>query len=517
MLIFITLIILMLTSIALVVVHLAKFRYAIHWLIAAGGVLAAWLLISFTGFDLPQTLPLVSWQPEYLYSLSPSLLTDHFSWSFAQALVTLLFAVILTDAVRSSDADWSSWTTSLGLTVLGLFAVLSGNLITLLLAWMAIDFVELFFLLSSINQSSLREKVVVSFSARTFSSILVIVAVIFSATQGHDLTFTNIPGEAGAILLLAAGFRLGVIPIHIPSFQSFPLSPGKATTLRMVSASSGLILLVRIAPVMLGSNLTMIFLGLAALATVYSGVTWLFAKNILEGRPAWIVGMASLSFASAAQGQALASFSWGLSVLLGGGLLFLFSKRNQWLIWILLAGLIAISTLPFTPNWNGAYLFSQPFSIFYIPLLFGQALLLLGYARHTLRPETELEDAERWSKLIYPLGLLLLLGTLFWLGLLINPPIQTIPLHAWFTGVIGLGLAAFLFIRSSHWKDIPPDWVLLINSVLSLQWLYRSIWALYRSTTRILGVFTRLLEGEGGVLWAILLMGLLFSLLTRLN
>jgi hypothetical protein len=518
MFIFSIILIFLFTSISLVVVKTAKLRYAIHWFIAAGGVLAAWLLISSTGFDLPQTLPLVGWQPENLFSLSPSLLIDRYSWSYAQALVTLLFAVILTDVVRGSDADWSSsWAACLVLTALGLFAVLSGNLITLLLAWMAIDIVELLLLLSKINQSSLREKVVVTFSARTISSVLVMVAVILSSSQSQDLTFTNVPLEAGAILLLAAGFRLGVIPIHIPSFQSFPLNPGMGTILRMVSAAAGLILLVRTAPVLPSSNLTTIFVGLAALAVVYSGITWLFAKNEIEGRPAWIVGMASLSFASATQGQALASLSWGLSALLGGGLLFLFSKRNQWLIWIPLTGLIAISTLPFTPNWNGAMVFSQPFTIFYVPLLFGQVLILLGYARHVLRPQAELEVPERWSQFIYPLGLLFLLGTLFWLGLLISPPIQTIPLHAWFTGVVGLGLAAFLFTRSGDWKDIPPDWVVLINSVLSFQWLYRSIWALYRSTTRILGVFTRFLEGEGGVLWAILLIGLLFILLTRIN
>jgi hypothetical protein len=517
MLILFTILILLLTSIAMVVVQIVKLRFAFHWFIAASGALAAWSLVIIAGSDLPQIVPLVTWQPQELLSVSPTLLLDRFSWSYAQALVTLLVAVILTGTIRVTNVDWLSWISHPVLIALGIFAVVAGNLITLLLAWMALDFFELVVLLSRINQSNLREKVVVTFSARTFSSLLVILAAILATAQGQDLSFTNIPDQPSIVLLLAAGFRLGVIPIYIPFMRAFPSSPGMGTILQLSAAAAGLFLLVRIAPNLQNTNLTTIFIGLASIATVYSGITWLFAKNESEGRPAWIVGMASLSLASAAQGQAMASLSWGLSGLLGGGLLFLFSKRNRWVIWLPLVGLMAISALPYTPNWNGAILFSGPINVFYIPLLFGHSLLLLGYARHALRTQIEFEEDERWSQIIYPLGLLLLLGTLFSLGLLISPAIQAVPLLGWFAGAIGLGIAALLFKSSSGWKDIPPAWVVVINSIISFQWLYKSLWTIYRSITRMIGVFTRLLEGEGGVLWAVLLMGLLYSLLTRLN
>ncbi|MBE0408333.1 MAG: hypothetical protein IBX69_01220 [Anaerolineales bacterium] len=496
---------------------MAKLRYRFHWTIAACGALIAWLLILFVGSDLPQTLALLTWQPEALFPVSPELLIDRFSWSYALALATLLFSVILTDTVKNSGADWKSWSGNSAFIALGIFAVTAGNPITLLLAWMAIDIIELMILFSNLPQSNMREKVVVTFTARTFSSFLVIVAGILSAAQGQDLTFLSISNEASVALLLAAGLRLGVVPIHIPLTQSLPLGRGLGTISRLVPTAAGLILLVRTASVQQPNDLTTVFLGLAAIALIYGGVSWLSAKDQLDGQPAWILSMAALSLASAVRGEPLASMSWGLSGLLGGGLLFLFSARNRWMIWIPLVGLIAMSALPYTPNWNGAKLYSQPFNIMFIPILLGQALLLAGYARHALHSQNDIDTPERWIKLIYPLGLFLLLGILFSLGLLFSPSAQTIPLLGWFAGVIASGLAVLLFFWASHWKAIPPDWVARVNSFISFHWLYKGIWALYRFIGRILGIFTRLLEGEGGIIWAILIMGLLYSYLARMN
>jgi hypothetical protein len=51
------------------------------------------------------------------------------------------------------------------------------------------------------------------------------------------------------------------------------------------------------------------------------------------------------------------------------------------------------------------------------------------------------------------------------------------------------------------------------GQVLSLAWVYRILWSLYRQIGRLLYAITRLLEGEGGLLWALLLFILIISIL----
>lgn len=517
MLILFAILILLITSVGMLVGQVMKLRFALQWLIAAIGTLGSWSLVVVTGLELPQTIPLITWQPENLFRTSPILLADQISWPYALVLVTLVLAAILTETVNAPTVDVKSWISILIFTAFGLLAVLAGNPLTLLLAWMAIDLLELLILLSQLNQSSLRERVVFAFSARAFSSILVIMAAVLSANGGQTLTFTNISNEANVALLLAAGLRLGVLPLHIPLLKHLPLERGLGTVSRSLPAAAGLILLARITITQEPDYLLLIILGFAALAAIYSGITWLLAKDEIDGRPAWIVGIASLSLAAAVQGQTMASLSWGLSGLLGGGLLFLFSIRTRFLIWIPLVGLMGISALPYTPNWNGAQLYAGTFHVLLIPFLVANALLLVGFARHSLRPGIKLEGVERWIWFIYPLGLMFLLGTLFSLGLSMSPPPESVQLQGWLAGVVVLVLAGLIFLWGNRWKDIPPDWAKVINSILSLQWLYQVIWAGYRYLSRILGIFTKLLEGEGGVLWAILLLGLLFSLISWLS
>jgi hypothetical protein len=517
MLILFSILILLITSLAIGVMQMLKLRFAFQWLIVASGTMAAWLFVVLTGLDLPQTIPLVTWQPENLFPTWPTLLVDKLSWPYALVLATLALAVILTDIVSAQGANWKAWMSNMVLTALGMLVVLAGNPLTLMLAWVAIDLMVLLVLLGRVNQSASRERLVVAFSACAFASMLVIIAEVLSASQGQALTFTNITNEASVVLLLAAGLRLGVLPLHIPFLQENQLERGFGTISRLVPVAAGLILLGRITISQQPEHLVPIFLGLAALAAVYSSVTWVLAKDELEGCPAWIVGMASLSFAAAVQGQAMSSLSWGLSGLLGGGLLFLFSIRNRWLIWFPLVGIMAVSALPYTPNWNGAQLYSGSYHVLLFPFILAHSLLLVGFARHALRPSVQPERIERWVWFIYPLGLVLILATLFFLGFWMSPPAQSVPLEGWFAGLVSLGLAGLIIYWGRRRKDIPPDWAMVLISIFSLRWLYRIIWSIYRYLSKILSTFTKLLEGEGGVLWAILLLGLLFSIISRLS
>jgi hypothetical protein len=53
----------------------------------------------------------------------------------------------------------------------------------------------------------------------------------------------------------------------------------------------------------------------------------------------------------------------------------------------------------------------------------------------------------------------------------------------------------------------------LADSVFSLNWLYNGFWFIYHRLRLLTGFITEVLEGEGGILWALLFLVLLLALL----
>ncbi len=190
MFIYLPIILLLLISLVMVILRLARPNFVYHWLIAASGALVAWLMFIVVWFQLPQTLTLLNWQIGTISSSAVNLLLDQFSWPYALGLTSLVLAVILTDVVRVAEADWANWAGSLFLTSLGLLSVMAGNPLTLLLTWTAIDLVELLILLGIVYPSEMRERIVISFSTRVLGSVLLITAGVVAWSSNETLTFS---------------------------------------------------------------------------------------------------------------------------------------------------------------------------------------------------------------------------------------------------------------------------------------------------------------------------------------
>lgn len=512
MLILFPILILLLTPVAMLVVRLIWPRFAYHWLIAAGGALLAWPLVLLSSLQLPQAIQLVSWHPDALFPSWPMLLVDRLSWPYAVALATLILGVILTDVARAPDVDWATWAGSLVLAALGIFAVLAGNPLTLLLAWTAIDLVELLVMLGQVKESSVRERLVVAFSARVLGSLTLLAGVVAARSAGQALSFAVIPPTASIFLLLAAGLRLGVLPLHLPLLREVPLRRSLGTMARLAPVAASLALLARTATAD-EIALAPVFLGLAGLAALFGGAIWILAPDELDGRTGWILGMGSLAVASAVRTQPAASLAWGMATLLSGGLLFLTSARDRRLSWITLLGLFGFSVLPFSPAWNGVRLYAGQFHPFLAVFLVAHALLLVGYLRHTLRVGTPLTGVERWVWFLYPFGLALLPVTHLLFGVWTNPGFDNVPLVGWWVGPVVLGLAVLLIAWSRRIPHFPRWAIIVFAYIFSLNWLYRLFWSLYRRTGRLLRFLSIVMEGEGGVLWAFLVLVLLILVL----
>lgn len=516
---FIPIILLLFLAALLTLIHSLRPDFGYSWLIAALGILIAWPLILLSNSGVPHSLPLVLWQPESLFFSSPELLIDGISWSFALALGTLTLAVILTDVVRAAEAEWSTWAGCLVLAAVGIVAVFAGNALTLLMAWAALDGIELIILLWHVPSSRAREQVVIAFSARSAGIFLVWLALLVAAPAGEGFSFDAIPQNISSLLILAAGLRLGVIPLHMPPLHERALRRNLGTMLRLVPAASSLMLLVRTASAGVPESQAGFLLAVVGIAAFISAFSWATAGDELEGRPFWILGMASLSLAAALRNQPAACLAWGLALLISGSILFLTSARHPSLLWISGLGLLGFCGLPFTPTWNSFTIYSGSFSFWLLFFPLAHALLLAGYARHALRRGQRLEGVERWVWAIYPLGLFSLPFAhllIAWRGGTgsnitsgVSSWMQIIP------SLVVLSLAT-LFWRL---QLIKPDWVMAVGKVLtpsiSFGWVYKVLWWSYRSVGKGVDFITRVMEGQAGVLWAFLLLTLLFAFLAQ--
>ena len=504
----------LLSALTLIIIYLVRPTFKYPWMIAVGGSMLALVVVYLWRIRIPQSISISSWQPVTVFSSSPAWSVDGISWPYSLALTALVAAVIWTSIVRAEN-DPVTWAGTLLLAALGILAVTAENPLTLILAWSAIDLAELITMLRSTLGEEQNLAIVIAFTTRVVGTGLVIWASLVAKASGTTLNFNSITAKSGIFLLIATGLRLGVLPLHLPYQPENTLRRGFGTTLRLVSAAASLSLLARIPTGALLPSLPPFLLILAAIAALYTSWLWLRASDEIQGRPFWILGMASLSVAASLRGNPVGSIGWGVALLLSGGLLFLFSARQKHILWLPLLALFGFSALPFSLSSSAWLTGNQSSWFFIIPFLPAQALLMAGFVRHTLHPgETSLESQARWTKVLYPIGLFLLPGTAILLGLWGWGGAYTIGI--WWASLITLFLAAgfsalaLIFLPRLALRNLSTQWI----RIFRLDWLFRILSALYRFFHEIADIITSSLEGEGGLLWSLLILALILSVLS---
>jgi hypothetical protein len=371
-----------------------------------------------------------------------------------------------------------------------------------------------------VEDPKLSERVVIAFASRASGILVLLLADVISSANGQRLDFRLAPPQAGLYLVIAAGLRLGVLPLHLPYPSEAAIRRGFGTTLRMISAASSLILLARIPSSSVTFALMPYLLMLVAFAAVYGGWMWLRAPEELAGRPYWLIGMGSLAVASALRANPAGAAAWGCALVLCGASLFLSSEPNIWLARALYVGALGISSLPLSLTATG-WMSDGPNSwlswMSWIPLLVAHAMLIAGFIRHSQRITMRIgnENKPIWAKNIYPIGILLLLATSILLGIL-----------GW-DGALKVGnLFAGLFVSLLTFSLLWLSPRLRILNPVRAHWVrpdgesraglgYQTIWELYRRLRNLSDIFTNTLEGESGIMWTLLFLALFVSFFLR--
>ena len=518
---------LLLAALAILILQRLRPSLGYAWIIATLTSLAALGVTVFLRWQLPQQVVLKNWLPFSVFTDSPIFGLDGNSWPYLFAIAAVGLAVFLTASARlEANVSPYAWTGVLGLCAAGNLAVLSGNLLTLTLTWTLIDLLELVILQANSSKRTLGVQAVIMFAIRVTGTVLVIVAALYSRGQNLPPTFSTLPPTSALLLLLAAGLRLGVLPLHLPNIQSSINRRGLGTTLRMVSAASALVVLARLPAESVSSAVRGPLLAFTALAAVYGAAMWASAADEINGRPYWLIALGGLAVASVIQGQPQASLAWGLLLILPGSLLFLFSVRRRQILFLPALAVVGITGIPFTPASSGWYgVFAPPFNLWQPLLLMVHALVFLGYLKFVFLPGEDLAKMERWIQAMYPTGLAVLVLALIFTGLLGWP--GALGAGLWWAGPASLVISALFWLIITLWQrrttqeDALSRWYSsathtagsILTSLFSLNWLYQLLWSIYRRLLQIIQILTEILEGDGGVLWTLVLLALLVSLL----
>lgn len=517
MVVLISITLLVATATIMLVVRIIRPDFGYHWLIAAVGGFIAWGLVLGLGFMLPTSFELPAWGLGEISTNSVFLLADRISWPFAMAIMTILFAAIMTDVVRAIDIEWSNWAGSLLMASLGLIAVFAANLLTFVLIWTAVDIVGFVIIILQVNENEGRRNLVMSFFARLLGTSSLLLAGAISLSESIEPSIEPVSPSAIVFIVLAAALRLGALPGSPPILEKRVNRRSFGTVIRLISAGMVFLFLVRsdlgMAEVTYSAATWLIINGILIIMALFSGVSWVITKDEMAGRQVFLTAIGALVIASVLHSQPAAGMVWGLAGMFSGGLLFLASVRSKVSLWITLIGALGLVALPYSPTWSSLAFFSSPFLISMVFYFLVVVLLVWGFVRHAAMETPYPEGIERWIRVIYPAGLLLLPLMHFTLGLMMSPGLDMVPTTWWILGFLILILAVVGYSWQRRGGQIPVLIGRSVNIIISLDWVFAIIRSLVSTLGRLINFITNVLEGEGGFLWVLLWIVLFLAIL----
>lgn len=506
--IFVISLLLMVNSLGLGLLRLALKKFSFHWLLTLGVAVVVWILAILGRASLPGEITLGEWQSPEMFIGTPGFILDEISWRLIVALTTLHLSTLLVGGQEAGSARWRRWAGISAYTAVGVLAVSAGNPLTLMMAWTWLDFLELIIYLFYISRDDQRQQVFRIIGVRLAGIFLVIAAGVYSSSGFAQLGFEHLGANVIYLVLIAAYLRLGIYPLAPPLFEDSSLRRSLGTIFRLVAASAALIPTLRVGPALqisgMGANWQAVWLIFTGSLAIYGGLAWFFSEDELTGRPGWVLGLASLSIAAAIGGMPASGLVWALALIFSGGLLFLADVRERMSRWVVLLGGIGLTMLPFTPSWDGFRIFtlpSLPSKVLYILTI---SALISGYFIKSNTASRGHPAEENWINIFYLSGLVLLPSTHFGLGIFQNVQRAESSFFSWF-GRMAVLLLSFAGIYWRQRGGAAPRWMTsLLDAALSFRWLSALFRFSFSILNAIISFVSQLIEGKGGVLWAIL-------------
>jgi hypothetical protein len=523
MLILVAAILLFLAPTAIVVVYYFRPEFRQIWLSCVIAGVAALFLSIFAAFQKPGVVNLFIWKPEELFPISPVLLADRLVWRFSTGLISLLVATLLVsvtqkDFTRGSSKDYPQWLGLLYLASLTIFSLMAGNLLTLIFVWTALDIAELLIWLAIPGLRPDSKKLIINLLTRFTSLYVLFFAGLIAFSAYLPSGFEELTAPVRILIYAAWSLRILVLPFTSPlADNNRPVSLAM-DILQIMPFGAYLILLARLAQPIQNTAITAVFIIVLVILASGFALLWAFSVKKSSSLPNWLISTALLCFCASILAELEISMVWGLTVIISGGLLYLYFSRRRTSRLILYIGLFNLSALPLSATWLFVNVYADQaipqVYLLFIPI----GIILAGYFKFIVGQERESLGPERWMLLIYPSGLLLLpLINLIivWYGIQLGEySAGLLPsLNASWPALIGLLAAGLVWLLIRENRFLPYKILPLLRKFTSLGWLYKLTGSSLRLSSQVFDTWDAFMEGRGGIFWSLLLLTLVFALL----
>lgn len=492
-------------------------RTAHIWMILVSFSLIQWLMLILIRIENINPLIISNWFSIGEIPVGLQFQVTTRNWPIAFSILTAMPALLLTGIarlnVRKDLISWSGGIIFIGISIL---TVIASDLWAVVIFWTVFDLIEVFYrlvIMPTSDQSGLQRSLVLRF----LGSLLFIYNTALLSSSGINPLVANISGEQSALFVLAAVLHSGVLPLN----QSGDLVQGSQTEKIIHRLVKILLLTTSISILSFFSAPDLQFpidLGLYVLLfilLIQFGIQLNLGK-IEEFNEKWqffiMLFIVLLFYNFGNLGFWIAAF------FISSLFLILYTHRNKSSIIFPLLLLVLISGLPYSLNAFGVRGFIH--TDFQIPLIFMIVFLslFLGRFLRTIKQERdEIEEMEPLYQIVYLSGLLVMVLST---GLIAFKNIGTPQeeFSFWWLGMFVLlltGLFIFLFTKKNLkiLDRLKPDRSAITIKILSLDWFFNIGDAAAKRMKNLAAGFSGLLEGAGGLLWALVLLVLILSIL----
>ena len=516
-------------------------NYGFYGFTASIAIVSATAATFLLGYRMPATVVLSPWQTQSVFIYPLSLTVDKGSWYLALLLVVTIMCLLLvslSERLRISSQERAVCLIIVAFTLLVLF---SDNLVTLVLALTVLDlcnglFVFLFNSRGHLSRDikyNLQVPEIVRYGINVLAVGLVLLVALgdYKSLQSHSQTLSS---EHAAILIIVAILRINIYPVNVGLVLSHISSRFVMTVISLVNVIIAVDILASFG---LHNDVASLRGGLTVLAVIsglVGGYRWCTATKRNEHLHSLLLAQSSL---------AVLIFLWAEDWALFGVFAHMITIAFSVIVIYMSDGLIGRSAnkfirpvvtalvfgcQPLTAGFWGVFVLCNgimdniAWSVFVIPsIVLINGLTVLGGWRFLRVPlvkpirQPPLVVVSNVLAFCVPLLASLAVGIIpskfssllglpiirFWVSLA-SPS----ALAALGSAVMSVSLSIVLwYYRSmvvSRSKDISESW---FGYVADLRWLHLLIWRIYRWLVKAIRVFGDILEGQGGILWSLVI------------
>lgn len=527
MVVLIPVIVLVLGALLIQLLGRRNMRPGTSWLVASISALTAWIALIPIGILLPDGLTIDHWIPESFQYASIAFKFTPQNWMLGFLISSLALAVIFSEAKNLSSTGYiNRLSSSLFLTGLGILAIAAGSELTFLLVWALIDLVEFGVLSVIIGRQKSLPSAAASISIRFIGILMLLILIILGSSGDQGMREADLTPALGWLLVLLIVARMGILPLFQPYAEDPIYQRGLITIIRalpLITSFAFMFFISRSGSLAVKTGLIFFVL---TVTLIYGAVSWVNASNELKGRPYWNLSIAAMGLLVFLTDRTSALTGLAILQIATGSALFLYSPRFKKPLPFLFLLILGLLPFPFNPASTITTFFTaERVNLVTIIWLVAYVLLLCGVIKHSLRKDESSIPIEPWMGLFHAIALFLLVLAPLMVVLLQFQTLQLRPaLWSWLT-IIGLVILLSLFTlhfvhlgssiqsRFARTKKVFTTSMHYLEVVLNLSWLGKLISSLGFIVEKIVQLLSRVLEGEGGILWSFLFIILFLSLI----